>query len=48
VGVAHMEGGLPKINRQINHLFNKALGIPAQPEKSAPVQPSNFSCEVRQ
>ena len=38
VGVTHMEGRPPKIDRPINRPSNKAPGVPAQPDKTAPVQ----------
>ena len=45
VGVTHMEGGLPKIKRPTNHPSNKAPGVPAQPDKSAPVQATNVTAK---
>lgn len=41
VGVPYMEGGPPEMNRPANHPSNKAPGVPAQPDKSAPVQARN-------
>jgi len=38
-----MEGGLPKINRPTNHPSKKRPGVPAQPDKSAPVQAKKTS-----
>ena len=45
VGVAHMEGVPPKIDRPTNHPSNKAPGVPAQPDKSAPVQVTNVTAK---
>ena len=43
VGVTHMEGRPPKIDRPTNHPSNKAPGVPAQPDKSAPVKATNVT-----
>lgn len=38
LGVSHMEGGPPKMNRPTNQPSNTAPDVPAQPDKSGPVQ----------
>ena len=45
VGVTHMEGGPPKIDRPISHPSNKEPGVPAQPDKTAPVQSAPVQSE---
>ena len=45
VGVTHMGGGPPKIKRPTNHPSNKAPGVLAQPDKSAPVQATNVTAK---
>ena len=45
VGVAHMEGVPPKIDRPTNHPSNKPPVVPAQPDKIAPVQATNVTAK---
>ena len=46
MGITHMEGGPPKINRPTNHPSNKAPGVSAQPDKIAPVQARNVPAQT--